>query len=321
MQLQGLDLNHLVVLEALLRRKSVTRAAEEVFLSQPATSCALARLREFFDDPLLVKVGRSMTLTATAESMVEPLHDLLVQIGQLNEIKPEFDPMTVKRKLRIEASDYLIKIFLADVITRCGEEAPGLEFDLRLTGVRSSERLDRGETDLLIAPDFVTSSAHPTERLFDDDFSCIAWVGNKKVGKSMSIDKFFSLAHVATEYAGGALLSIEDRVFQKEGRDRRREISVPHFTLIPSFVIGTERIATLQTRLAKLLARSLPLRVMPCPVATLAFTEFTQWHRYQERDPTICWIRGVLQQVARAKFSAAGKAEAVSSELAGQGGY
>lgn len=313
MQPHRLDLNQLVVLDALLRRKSVTRAAEEIFLSQPATSCALARLRKFFGDPLLVQVGRGMALTPTAEGMVEPLAALLAEVRQLNEIKPQFDPASVKRRLRIEASDYLIKIFLAEVIARCGEEAPGLEFDLRLTGVRSSERLDRGETDLLIAPEFVTSSAHPSEPLFEDTFSCITWIGNRKVGESISRKQFFSLAHVATEYAGGALLSIEDRVLSKQGQERRREVSVPHFTLIPSFVIGTDRIATLQTRLAVMVARTLPLRVLPCPVETPRFVEAAQWHRYQDRDPVICWVRGVLRQVAETKA-----AERVSADHSGR---
>jgi len=298
MRFNRLDLNQLVVLDALLKERSVSRAAERVFLSQPAASCALGRLREYFGDDLLVQVGKSMVLTPAAEAMIVPVRDVLMQIHAITAIRPGLDLRTVSRKLKIEASDYVLNVLLADVLKRCAEVAPHLEFDLQLVGMYSSERLERGESELLIAPDFALSANHPSKLLFQDSFSVLVWAGNPDIGEQITKEQFFSMGHVAPEWGGGRLLSVEDELFARQGHHRRHEVVVPSFTLIPQFVVGTRRIATLQTRLAHKVALTGPLRVIPCPVEGPVVRETVQWHRSLERDPIISWFRGLIQDTA-----------------------
>src|ERR1044072_1286367 len=105
MQLNRFDLNLLIALDALLREKNVTRAAERVFVSQPAMSAALHKLREYFNDPLLVRVGREMELTARGESLVEPVREALLPIQMMLGPQPTFDPKTARRDFTVIMSE------------------------------------------------------------------------------------------------------------------------------------------------------------------------------------------------------------------------
>jgi LysR family transcriptional regulator, nod-box dependent transcriptional activator len=316
MRFNRFDLNQLVILDALLTERSVTRAAERIFLSQPAMSCALSRLRRYFNDGLVVQVGNSMTLTPMAESLIRPVHDVLLQIDAITKIKPEFDPKTIARKLRLRASDYVMAVYLSKVLQRCLVEAPNLEFSLEFIDDDSSERLERGEVDFLIAPDFHISANHPSELLFDDTFSCLAWTGNAEIRASITSEDFFSLGHVAPEWSGGRLLSIVDYALAKHGQMLRHEVVVPSFMMVPHFLIGTRRIAVLQTRLVHMLIASAPLRVLRCPVEMPVVRIMAQWHRYQDHDPVINWFRGMLQHEAAELSPLAGLREVPHDEQA-----
>src|SRR5215216_5485695 len=111
MRFNKLDLNQLVVLDAVLAERSVKRAADKLFLSPPATSCALARLREYFEDELLLQVGKTMVLTPKAESLKRPVRDVLLQVQAITTINPSFDAKTSTRKIIIQASDYVLNVF------------------------------------------------------------------------------------------------------------------------------------------------------------------------------------------------------------------
>jgi DNA-binding transcriptional LysR family regulator len=305
MRLNKLDLNQLIVLDAMLSERSVKRAAERLFLSPPAASCALARLRDYFKDELLVQIGKTMVLTPKAESMQKPVRDVLLQIQALITADPSFDPMTSTRKITIEASDYVMNVFLAEVLRQAWHEAPRMQFDLRLIGTHSHSDLDNGEVDLLIGPDFFASPGHPTEQLFQDTWSCLTWVGNVSVGADLSLDEYLQLGHVIIEWGAGRLTTSDERVAAKLDYVRRKEVMAPNFTVVPQLLLGTPRIATVQTRLAKLLALSYPLRLSTCPLPMPPLTEMLQWHKHQEHDPAIVWFRSLLRRVAGTLLSGA----------------
>lgn len=298
MRFNKLDLNQFIVLDALFSQRNVTKAAEQLFLSQPATSCALARLRDFFDDELLMQVGKTMVLTPLAETIAKPVRDVLLQVHAITIAKPSFDPTTSSRRFTVEASDYVINVFLDEVVRRASHEAPSMEFDFRLIGSHTNNDLDSGEVDMLIAPDFFASPKHPSEHLFEDDFSCVIWTGNSKIGESIDLEQYLSLGHVAVEWNSGRLLAIDDVLMDKFGYSRRKEIIAPSFSIIPKLLIGTNRVATLQSRLARLMALQAPLRVIPCPVQLPKLVEVVQWHKYQELDPAVAWLRDLFKRVA-----------------------
>src|SRR6266700_6150084 len=152
MDFGGLDLNLLVAMDALFAEKSVSRAGERLHLSQSATSGALSRLRDAFHDPLLVQVGRKMTLTPLAEGLVEPVRTFLLQAEAILHNSPAFDPSTSTRKFRLMMSDYVETVLMTELLPRIEKLAPGVTVELISNVEGGSEELDRGEIDLAIIP-------------------------------------------------------------------------------------------------------------------------------------------------------------------------
>jgi len=300
MRFNKLDLNQLVVLDALLSERSVTKAAQRLFLSQSATSCAMARLREYFADELLVQVGRAMVLTPRAEELKRPIREVLLQVQAITNESPAFDPSTSDRKIVVETSDYVTSVFLGEVLRRASLEAPLMRFRVRTAATLGLTHLENGEIDLLITPDFRAGSAYPSEALFEDSWSCLAWAENDRIDDVLTLTRYLELGHVIMEWAGGAIVTSDSRAAAALGYQRRAEVTVETFRIVPAFLVGTRRIATLQTRLALLLQRDAPsLRVLPCPYPIPKLAEVVQYNKFQERDPALVWFRQLMQEVAK----------------------
>lgn len=297
MRVNKLDLNQLVLLDAMLATASVSKAAGLVHLSQPAVSAALAKFRDYFGDPLLVPHGRRLTLTPFAHSLVEPVRDLLLQVQALTRRRPEIEPSRIERQITIVGSDYIQNILLAPLFQRAEKEAPGLRFEVRSISGYLSEELDQGDVDLVVSLASGVSDRHPSEIVFRDTFSCLAWTGNTRVNKRLSKAQYLSLGHVAVLLGRGRVPTLDQIAMDELGLDRRIEVHIPSFTTMPVYLVGTDRIGTLQTHLANALARQWPVRVMPCPIPIAPIVTAVQWHRYQSLDPAISWTRGVLREL------------------------
>jgi len=298
MDLRGLDLNLLVALDALFAEKSVTRAGERLHLSQSATSGALARLREVFRDQLLVPVGRRMVLTPVAESLVEPVRDFLLQAESILNNNPVFDPGSSTRKFRLLMSDYVEAVLMAEALPRIGQFAPGIRFEFISNAVEGFDALDRGEIDLSIAPTIRRSSEHPSERLFEDEFTCVVWAGNTRVKSAISLDEYLSLGHVVVRFGRHQELTTFDEWFMERfGHERRIEVVTTALNLVSQLLVGTTRIATLHRRLALVHQRYLPLKLVKPPFEIATLQESMQWHKSRNRDPGTLWLRSLLKSV------------------------
>ncbi|MFC5460590.1 LysR family transcriptional regulator [Massilia niabensis] len=297
MRFNRLDLNLLVALDALLSEKSITRAARRLNLSQSATSGVLARLRDYFKDELLMPVGRNLSLTPLAVSLIEPVRDVLLQIQRTIEVKPEFDPATATREFRILASDFVSTVLLGELGRRISVEAPGISINISLATSAPAEQLERGEVELVILPKRYMSDSQPTELLFEETYTCIAWTGNKLIGETLSLDEYMQLGHVSSRF-GTANTSFEEHFLKDSGYDRRIEVWTANFTSLPHFVIGTNRIATMHTRLARMLACYYPIRLLAPPIEFPKVEMSMQWNRFLEQDRSHIWLRNMLIEIA-----------------------
>jgi DNA-binding transcriptional LysR family regulator len=298
LRLNRLDLNLTVCLDALLAERNVSHAASRLFVSQPAMSIALRRLREHFEDELLVHVGRGYRLTPFAEALQKPVRDAVLQLQAISGLRPMFDPASSKRSITIGGSDYVMTVYVARALEQVHARAPGLQVSLRTIDVNYLEDLDSGEVDLLIIPETLASKQHPRHALFTDTFSCIVWKGNTLVRRTLSREQYLRFGHVITEWGGGRLAGLDETELHRLGCDRRREVVVSNFGMAPQMVVGTSRIATVQTQLARAMAPHWPIRVLRCPIALPPIVEMIQWHTYQERDPAILWFIELLKAVA-----------------------
>jgi DNA-binding transcriptional LysR family regulator len=297
MHLGGLDLNLLMVLDALVVEKNVTRAGERIHLSQSATSGALSRLREYFKDDLLVPVGRKMVLTPLAEELAHPVRELLQQAEAVIRRTPVFSPESSERKFRIVMSDYIAIVLMTRALPQIQRSAPGVT--LQIMPLRT-DALEQGDADLAIVPVQILAKDHPFEVLFQDEFVCIACATNKRIGKSLSLRDYLSLGHVAVRFGEQQEVpSLEEEFLGSLGQKRRIEVVTTGFTLLPHLILGTTRIATIQRRLAEFYARQMPLKIVQLPKPLPRLEEVMQWHAFRNADPGLLWLRRKLKEFAK----------------------
>jgi LysR family transcriptional regulator, nod-box dependent transcriptional activator len=297
MNLHRLDLNLLVALDALLTERSITRAAERLHLSPSATSGALARLREFFEDELLTRIGRRMVTTPLGESLQVAVRDCLLHVQATVEIKPHFDPRTSKRNFRLMMSDYVSTVLMPAVLQRLAREAPDVTIELLANDEEPWESLSQGEIDFLVLPKNFVRSDHPAQTLFEDEYVCVCWSGNTRVGDTITLEECLSLGHVVARLGSHRPLTVptvDAWFFQRFGHARRVDVIATTFGSVPHMLVGTDRLTIMHRRLASVYSKTMPIKVLPVPIEMPKLVEMIQWHKYRDRDPARVWMTEVL---------------------------
>jgi DNA-binding transcriptional LysR family regulator len=296
--LRRLDLNLLVVLQALLAERSVTRAAERLALSQPAVSHALARLRRSFGDRLLVRTPHGMKPTPRAKAMAEPLERALADLTRAVSSPGEFDPRRARRRFHMATDDYLELVLMPRLLARVWRDAPGIDIRVHSVGARSGHDLAEGSIDFIVDPLEVLGQLPGaySQRILDERFVCIVRAGHPVLGKPLTAKAFASLSHALVAPAGRPG-SIVDTALGKLGLRRRVAIAIPHFIAAPAIIRETDAVATLPRRIALTLGDGLVL-IEP-PIALPTFTIETVWHERNHNDPAHAWLRGCISEVSR----------------------
>ena len=299
MHFRQLDLNLLVALDALLAERNITEAGRKLHVTQSAMSGSLARLREYFEDELLVQVGRRMVPTPLAESLAGSVRKILIEIKAAVDARPEFDPAKSARRFSLMMSDYVSTVLMSEVLQRAERLAPHVEFEIVSNDQPTpGDALERGDIDLLIMPREHLAKGHPHEPLFIDSYACVVWTGNTKVAESLSPEEYLRLGHVCVQLDRGRSPVIDEWFLSRLGVNRRIEVLAMNFNTVPQYVVGTQRVATTHRRLAEYYCRHLPLRILPCPFELPVIKESLQWHKYFDNDPGRAWLCGVLKEVA-----------------------
>jgi LysR family transcriptional regulator, nod-box dependent transcriptional activator len=209
-------------------------------------------------------------------------------------------------------SDYVETVVMTEALPLIEKIAPNVTLEL-IPIVEDSEALERGEIDLAITPARLLAPGHPSERLFEDEFTCLVWSGNTQVGSSIPLKTYLKLGHVVVRFGRFQQLTTFDEWFVEQfGRERRIEVITTAFNLVPQLLIGTSRIATLHLRLAMFYQRYLPLKMVAPPVEIPRLEEHMQWHKSRDHDPGTVWLRSILRstfsQSAIGKKAHAGRA-------------
>jgi LysR family nod box-dependent transcriptional activator len=300
MNLHRLDLNLLVALDALLAERSITRAAERLHLSPSATSGALGRLRDYFEDELLRPMGRKMAPTPLGETLQASVRDCLLHVQATVERRPYFDPATSTRKFALMMSDYVAAILLPMVLRRVQREAPGVVLELLAHQDQPAVALERGDVDFLVIPRNFVVPGHPAEPLFEDDFVCVCWADNPCVGAELTRDQFLALTHVVARIGIERPPTIDAWFFERFGHARKVGVVTMNFTSVPQLLLGTQHIALMHRRLALRSRAMLPLRILNAPFELPTLVETIQWHKFRTADPGRRWLHHLLQEAAQA---------------------
>jgi DNA-binding transcriptional LysR family regulator len=302
MRFKNLDLNLLAVLDTLIRLRNVSRAADEMFITQSAMSNALGRLREYFDDPLLIQVGRRMELSALAVSMEPLLRDLMVRIEATVVMTPEFSPADATRRFALVVSDYSLHTIIPAFVREVTRLAPGILIDLKPQQNFPHLLLERGEADLLIAPRVFCSTDHPSATLLSDSICCVISAESPLAAAPLTVDVLARAGHVAMQPPAGGE-SFAARIFREAGLSMRVEVSTFSFASMPDLVRGTDRIALLQRRLAEKMAAAGGFVIAELPLELPPLEQCVQWHSYRSRDPALTWLLEQLRAAATATAS------------------
>lgn len=303
MRYRHLDLNLLVALDVLLSECNVSRAAERLHLGQSATSSALRRLREHFNDPLLVQVGRRLEPTALALQLQPKVREALTLAREIVDAPMTFDPAMCNRQFTLVASDYVAAVLLPAVSRELARVAPGVSLKLRdlpmpRDGDVVSEALDYRRSDLVIVPQQRLNPGYPQTPLISDQLCCIVCREQQQFAGGMTLAAYCAAEHVVREFAEGRNLALDAAHLSEIGIERKVGVALESFALMPEFVVGTARVATLFRRQAEQFAQRYALRILPAPLAFPEAVQVMQWHPYQDNDPALAWFRDLLVEQA-----------------------
>lgn len=296
--LRKVDINLIVVLDAILTERNLTRAGELIGMTQPAVSGALARLRQQYDDPILVRVGRGFELTARGEELVPLVYEAMVEISRTLELLPTFDPLTSTRTFYISASDYLLSQITSPLLSIIEAEAPGVnvEFDALPAGA-SVEPNDLLRRDVIIAG---TGRGVPGKRqsLFSDAFVCIVDKTNPRLREGqLSLSDLSDLRHVHSSFGEHIHTHVDD-MLANAGISPRIGVAVQGFLPVPFAVSGSSMVGFVPERLSDQYSESLGLTIAKTPMASLTLVEAAHWHPSKTADPALKWLVSMLRKAS-----------------------
>lgn len=298
MHFNKLDLNLLVAFDALSKERNITRAAEQLHMSQSAMSHALRRLRAYFGDELLVQVGRKMELTPRAQMLHEAVSEMLLRLDTTLSASPQFDPTQSERTFTIFVSDYSMEVLIPKMLMLAARQRSKVRFRLQPQINHPDRPLERGEADLMIIPKRYCSPQHPSAPLFDEKLVAVLWSGSDLAREDLTAERYMGAGHVAMVPLENEEPAFEGAITHRFGFGRRIEVVTYSFSAMPFLVVGTDYIATVQSRLARAVAGALPIAVRELPLDLPPLTQSMQWHKYRSDDAGLLWVRMLLQQAA-----------------------
>ncbi|MEQ6898077.1 LysR family transcriptional regulator [Microbacterium sp. KR10-403] len=293
--LRGIDLNLLVVLDAILTERNLTRAGETIGLTQPAVSGAVAKLRKLFDDPLLVRGGRMSDLTPKAVELQPMVREAMAEIARTLNIRPLFDPLTSDRQFRITASDYALSVMTGPLLAVLEEQAPAVSVEF--SPLMSVEPVDLLREDVVVA-----SAARDIpgkhQALFSDSMACVVAADNPRLRDGeLSLDDLAEMPYVQVALAEGVVMYADDALTAAGVSPTVARI-VPGFLPVPFTVSGTGFFGFAPTRLAELYADELGLATARLPIRLPVLVESAYWHPSRSDDPALNWLLEVLRTVS-----------------------
>jgi DNA-binding transcriptional LysR family regulator len=292
--LANVDLNLLVPLQALLRHRNVSRAAEELGLSQPAMSNSLRRLRVLLEDPLLVRAGQRYELTVRAVALQERLDVLLDAVSEQILERPAFDPAESTRRFVVGASSATTVTGLRPLLRSLEHRVPNVSFAVVDLPRDPTSILKGYEVDLLLVPELLPVEL-PRERLYLESWVLVCAAGNTGAGSPLSAETLSRVPFAVYEQEGLNVHALQS--LAAEGIEVRPRFTCDNFLTLMHIVEGSELVGVIQTGLAELYAESNGLRVLESPVPFQPFGIDMVWNPLVLDDPAIAWLRDELRAV------------------------
>lgn len=300
--LQNMDLNLLIALDVLLQEQHVSRASEKLSLSQSATSRILARLRDMFGDPLLVKTGDGMVLTQRAKQL-KPMIKHSLDVMEKLFIGDTFDPKTSMRHFSFRATSYVSQAYLPEVVSRINREAPNCTLSIdNLSGKNINSKQNK-EIDLIICGDgFDIPLNFKKRHLGIDKMVCIMSKKHPLANKKLTLENYVAYGHCQMTLGIGSVTASMDRLLANLKQKRYIRLKLPHVMACMEMVGKSDFLHTNASNLAKkfLPVFNLTMKELPFDYPLMDYSVY--WHPIHQQNPAHVWLRNICIDEIKSLF-------------------
>lgn len=299
MNLRRVDLNLLVIFDALMTERNVTRAARRIALSQPAFSNALSRLRHFLDDELFIRGPEGMLPTPRALELAPHVRLALTTLEASFE-QTSFDPATATRAFTLQTTDYIVAAVMPALMRTLAERAPGIDVRLLPPDHRTQQHLDAGEIDFALGGYGELPERFGVAIVDDNEFACMMHAKHPLAHGRLDLRRYAAAKHLLITPRGDPNGFVDDALGEL-GLSRRIALTVNHFSVVPAIIAETDLIVTMPRRVAEGYARLYGLVLRPSPIKTSALYSHIRlvWQKRLAAHPAHDWFRALLLEVMR----------------------
>jgi DNA-binding transcriptional LysR family regulator len=309
------DLNLLVVLRTLLETRSVTKTAERSGMSQPAVSRALAKLRQIFDDALLVKAGTVMRPTVRGSELLDPVHKALAGVSDVLANRPPFDPSSTERAFRIATTDYGATVILPRLTELMFSAAPKASLEIAPVDGQTFKSLGEVNVDLAFYSDNPLPPNLRTRDLFRERFACLLRAGHPAISHPeqgrMRLKDYVAFSHILVTVVGGRTGPV-DKALAALGHSRHVAVRIPYFATAALVASSSDLILTIPRRAAESFSND-RLRLVEPPLELPNFGYRMVWHERTHAEPDHAWLRRLILRAVRSESDPTASSSSVST--------
>lgn len=294
--MQTPDVRLLQVFDEIYKTRSVTRAAANLGLGQPAVSIALARLREHFDDPLFVRIGNGMEPTPMARELAHAVRQALDSLHLVFGHRIDFDPANSERTFCISMTDISQLVLLPRLWAHLRRTSPGVHIDIVPLSAETPRMLESGEADLALGFMPQLEAGFYQQSLFRQRYVCVASTDHPRIQHGLTLAQYEAEEHAVVTSSGTGHL-ILDREIVRQGIARKVALRVPNYLGIAFVIEQTDMLVTIPERLAQVLEGRGRFRVFPVPFELPDYAVKQHWHERYHHDPGNRWLRRVVSEL------------------------
>lgn len=294
MELTEIQLNQLLLVDALLAHASISEAAEKIGMSQSAASHSLARLRTEMNDPIFIRTANGMQPTPYGARLAGAVKEALALLRGGLEQQPNFVPKTSTHTFTLIMSEVSQTLYLSKLVARLAKEAPGTSVRIAPVPQKAPHlELESGEVDLAVGTFTHFIAGCRQKRVYREQYACIARAGHPMFTEGMTHKAFSASSQVVVDPTGYVHEQLNP-ILKHNGLARSTKVHVPTFHAVPEVVANSDLIAVMPETLADFYATLLPLLVMPLPISIPSYGVKMFWHERFHREPKNRWLRDVV---------------------------
>jgi DNA-binding transcriptional LysR family regulator len=288
--IRGVDVAMLRTFDALMRERSVSRAAARLFLSQPAVSASLSRLRQVFGDPLFTRTAHGVAPTERAHALAVHVERVLAEMALMVDSGTGFDPAASQRIFRVAGSDHASRLMLPALAAELAACGSGIRIFWESGAMAAlNERLRKGDVDLAVLPRTQAPRDVEAALLYEDRYVLVARQGHPRLAADATLETFCDTPHVFLGYGNTVLDDLIDAALQREGRTRQAQLAVTTFSQMVDVLVRTDHVAVMPQRVAHTHADRLQQQALPIELPN--YQLFVCWDRRGHADAGLQWLR------------------------------